>query len=256
MAFIASFAAVSAIFSSIVIYGAGVGLSNAKTLTQGLIIVIATGAFLTQRALIVMRVEGVPTINCFSAHDGSFACLSILRLTVLFALYIRVKGVIKDRIYFHIATYLSVMSGVASVVLLNYQGLATPYLPGKCVQNFSSVFTAIINALLVGPYCILNLIMALPIIYTLNHAPRDSVSTSRIVNQTRLLVKFLQLIPLLLCMSLVLIIVAAPPSSNLFGFLVSLLFTEFCQIWLLLFPLVVLAADNLATTSDEHLLLG
>ncbi|KAL2919966.1 hypothetical protein HK105_200032 [Polyrhizophydium stewartii] len=244
----ASLANVSAIFTSVVVFGAGIALTNAKNAHQALAVAIASVTFLLQRIMFMVLAESIPGLDCFLANDISYAALVTFRIAVLIGLYLRAAG--SNRIYksiiLEICTYSGLLIGFVAVGSLIYIGVFSPYAgPDQCFQLINKTVTLISNACFFIALLLLTIVVSIPIFKALSRAnSTGSGGMSRVHNQARVLSKFILLIPaiLLVCMTSVFFISA--DNSNLFLFLTSLIFSDFCHFWLLLFPMIVMAGDN------------
>ncbi|EGF78729.1 hypothetical protein BATDEDRAFT_26646 [Batrachochytrium dendrobatidis JAM81] len=109
MSYVATLATESCIFSSIVIYGAGVALSNVKSVAGGVTVIVSTVSFLITQILILAVSERLP----------------------------RAEVVSRQNVWFKAVTYLSTVLGVISIILFIYQFASSPYIPNTCTPNLN-----------------------------------------------------------------------------------------------------------------------
>ncbi|KAH6565794.1 hypothetical protein BASA60_009802 [Batrachochytrium salamandrivorans] len=247
-----SLSTVASVFSSIVVYGAGTALTNSKTLQQGLAVAIAATAFLAQRIVFMTLVENVPGLHCDAANGASYGFLVIMRFAILWGLYMRAAGA--SRIYksrtMKAFTVFATILGVTSATIVTFQGLLSEDIPGTCSHYLNKYLTALNNLAYVLSLSILTVVVSVPIFgaltghSTLASHPLQQPSLTRVHNQARVLKRFLRLVPIVLCMLLTILSLLSSQLGNRFMFLGVLIFSDFCSIWLLLFPLVIMAGDN------------
>ncbi|KAH6565793.1 hypothetical protein BASA82_001005 [Batrachochytrium salamandrivorans] len=251
--FLASLSTVSSVFSAIVVYGAGVALGSTKNQFQGIATAVATTGYLAQRITFMILAEDIPDINCATANAASYSFLCIMRLAILAGLTLRARGSISMQfsVVLTSANFVAVVLGIASVGILIYQACVSPYVPGTCIQGLDRTVTFVGNIMFVIALTILTIVLSVPIFKTLAVANTTGPTTSRIHNQIRILSRFLRLFPLGLCVLITVMMVWSSHISNVFVFLVSLIFADSCQIWLLLFPMVVIAGDNGETSQGN-----
>ncbi|KAL2914423.1 hypothetical protein HK105_205990 [Polyrhizophydium stewartii] len=251
MPFVASLAVVLSIFCSIVVYGAGVALSNFKNAIQGFSVLGASVAFLCQQILYMALIEGAPDLDCYMTNASSYACLVVLRASILAGLYARTGAATRNSRLLLAATMVAVLMVVAAIIITITYAYTSPYGQGGCFQTLDQRLTTASNTLLVVGYSILTCVMAVPIFKAFSRSPGSEKAMSRVQSQARYMLRLLKLIPLSFCIIDITLLFTSPPASRPFAFFTSLVLSDFCQIWLLLFPLVVMASDNVSTDGDE-----
>ncbi|KAL2919964.1 hypothetical protein HK105_200030 [Polyrhizophydium stewartii] len=243
----ASLSTVTSVFSAIVVFGAGTALTNAKNPHQALAVAVASAAFLVQRMLFMVLAETIPNLDCFLVNDISYAALVVLRLAIMGGLYLRAAG--SNRIYksavLTAVTIIGLIIGFVSVGALIYLAIFSPYAPGTCFQNLSRFLTLTSNLSFLISLTLLTIVVSIPIFKALsNAATTGSGGMSRVHNQARVLSRFILVIPVVLICALTVMAFLSADNANMFIFMSSLIFSDFCQIWLLLFPMIVMAGDN------------
>ncbi|KAH9257125.1 hypothetical protein BASA81_004675 [Batrachochytrium salamandrivorans] len=250
MSFTASLASLTSTFSSIVVFGTGVALINSKSGAQAAIISIAALSFLIQRTVFMTLLEVIPKLDCTIANTLTYSMLVIMRFSILGGLFMRARGA--NRVYqsklLHTATALAVFLGVGSTGLLFYQGFWSPSIPDTCRHHLDPTLTTINNVSFVLSLSILTAVVSIPISHALSSSQQAIDSISRVHQQARILSKFILIVPATLCVLLLAISLASSYINNRFLFFASLAFSDFCQMLLLLFPVIIMSGDNYNST--------
>ncbi|KAJ8323936.1 hypothetical protein QVD99_008286 [Batrachochytrium dendrobatidis] len=249
--FTSSLSTLSSIFSAVVIYGAGTALANTKNFYQGIAVGIASSAFLAQRIAFMTLVENIPNIDCDAANGTSYGFLVVMRFAILWGLYMRATGAnrsIKSPVL-TILTCSAALLGALSSCVVTIQGLMSPDVPNSCSHQLNKLMTFLNNLVFVISLSILTIVVSIPIFKALAGIGRTpqhlgQLPISRVHQQARVLSRFLRLIPIALCVLLGSISILSSFIEHRFLFYASLVFSDFCSIWLLLFPLVIMAGDN------------
>ncbi|KAK5664739.1 hypothetical protein QVD99_008287 [Batrachochytrium dendrobatidis] len=254
MSYVATLATESCIFSSIVIYGAGVALSNVKSVAGGVTVIVSTVSFLITQILILAVSERLPYVYCHTANDVIYTFSILFRLSILYELHRRAEVVSRQNVWFKAVTYLSTVLGVISIILFIYQFASSPYIPNTCTPNLNKTMVHIGYSLLATSFLFLNIIMIIPTIRVFCPSAVSSSNSLHVQTQTKILINFLNLAPSLTCLLLVFLSLFPPDPSNWFGLFSVLALSDFCQIWLLLFPNVVRISNitsisNVSTTN-------
>ncbi|EGF78728.1 hypothetical protein BATDEDRAFT_26643 [Batrachochytrium dendrobatidis JAM81] len=255
MPFIATLACLSSIFSSIVVYSSGVALSNAKSYSQGIPIAIASSTFLIQRVLFVAIIEHVPYFQCEFLNGLSYTCLCLMRLCILHGMYGRTFSARKLYMAIRISTGLAIVVGISSLGLLINDWVYARYTDESCTHIVSFIDATVGNVFFVLALTVLSVVLIVPINSTaIRLGSTESLSLNPSQVQAKLLQTFLKYVPIGLCATLIALALLSIFKDDMFAFLLSLIFSDFCQILLLLFPSVVLASDNSLTptgTGDQ-----
>ncbi|KAL2919965.1 hypothetical protein HK105_200031 [Polyrhizophydium stewartii] len=240
-----SLATISSIVSSIVVYGAGISLTNAKTRSQALSATVAGVSFLAQRIIFLALVENVAGVDCIVINGVSYSLLVAMRLAVLFGLLLRAQAANRalDSMLMRVVTYASVALGLASIGATVLEAVRAKYPAGSCFQDPNQNFVLFSNLSSVMSVSILTVVIAVPVFRALAGAGGARPHT-RVEAQAHVLSKVMRLTPLLLCAAMIGLTVSSSSISNSFLFRTVLVLTDFSHVWLLLFPMVVMAGDN------------
>ncbi|KAH6579369.1 hypothetical protein BASA50_003350 [Batrachochytrium salamandrivorans] len=254
MSFTASLASLTSTFSSIVVFGTGVALINSKSGAQAAIISIAALSFLIQRTVFMTLLEVIPKLDCTIANTLTYSMLVIMRFSILGGLFMRARGAnrVNQSKLLHLAIALAVFLGVGSTGLLFYQGFWSPFIPDTCRHRLDPTITIVNNVSFVLSLSILTAVVSIPISHALSSSQQAIDSISRVHQQARVLSKFILIVPATLCVLLLAISLASSYINNRFLFFASLAFSDFCQMLLLLFPVIIMSGDNYNSTGGER----
>nr|KAJ3420106.1 hypothetical protein HK105_006085 [Polyrhizophydium stewartii] len=219
---------------------------------QGATVVGASAAFLVQRILFMCIIENVPKLDCYMLNGVGYICLLVLRLSVVTGVYSRTLDATKSSLILRVLAILGLMMALASVVILMYYAWTSPYIPGLCLQALDERITTSTNILLVWGLSILAVVAVVPIIKAMANLNRG-VEESDAQRRARYVADGSKFFPLVFCVSLIAMSLSSPSAStNIFGFLSTLVFSDFCQVWLLLFPMVAVAQGSASSKQQSY----